>query len=287
MIPLDEWRRIGVRLRGLLEAQQIVYGRDHLAASQEWVIPALLDVIDDVEAFAARHDGRISADICDVVKNGVRSIRKKLAERGMLASVPPHSQATGLIAALLTVEGEVSYLLQDFDNETRPIVERAFLHLQRLLVADDTLRAKWYEAFTKGGETACEKLGAVHLLHHGIYAFKTDAKGGRTDLVLGHRLAIDPGLRQATSALVLTEWKLAKHAEHVQHKFDEARAQAKLYGDGILAGFELRSYRYMVVVSEEAQAPPEDLIEAATIYRHINIGLSRHTPSKAARKHRP
>ena len=55
--------------------------------------------------------------------------------------------------------------------------ERAFLHLRRLLAVDRDVRAKWKAAYEgKQGEVACEALGAVHLLSHGIYAFKVDER---------------------------------------------------------------------------------------------------------------
>ncbi len=60
------------------------------------------------------------------------------------------------------------------------------------------------------GETACEKLGALHLLSHGILAFKAYAPGERTDLILGDRLVIDDDLIAGTEGIVLTEWKRVK-----------------------------------------------------------------------------
>jgi hypothetical protein len=53
-----------------------------------------------------------------------------------------------------------------------------------LIVVDKNVRAKWQAAWKKSGghETRCEQLGAVHLLSHGIWAFKTSANGA-TDLV--------------------------------------------------------------------------------------------------------
>ena len=60
--------------------------------------------------------------------------------------------------------------------------ERAFAHLQRHFVADAECRDKWTSAFTDG-EVACEALRALHLLLHGLWAFKVDNAGARTDLV--------------------------------------------------------------------------------------------------------
>ena len=79
-------------------------------------------------------------------------------------------------------ETELSFLLSDTQETIRTRSERAFSHLQRSIVADPEFREKWKTAF-EDGEVACEKLGAVHLLLHGIWAFKVDAAGARTDLV--------------------------------------------------------------------------------------------------------
>jgi hypothetical protein len=48
-----------------------------------------------------------------------------------------------------------------------------------------------------------EKLGAAHLLLHGIWAFKVSATGERTDLVPGEKLEITPQVEAASEALVL------------------------------------------------------------------------------------
>jgi hypothetical protein len=50
-------------------------------------------------------------------------------------------------------------------------------------IADSSIRQKWRNAFDEG-EVACEKLGGVHLLLHGIWAFKVHTPEERTDLVL-------------------------------------------------------------------------------------------------------
>jgi hypothetical protein len=72
--------------------------------------------------------------------------------------------------------------LSDVQESIRTYSERAFAHLQRSIVADEEIQRKWLCAFGKG-EVACEKLGGVDLLSHGIWAFKVDARGARTDLV--------------------------------------------------------------------------------------------------------
>jgi hypothetical protein len=83
----------------------------------------------------------------------------------------------------------------------------------------------------------------VHLLSQGIFAFKVDASGARTDLVF-REPPEDSLLTRGVEGLVLTEWKVAT-AQNAADRFAEARAQADLYKQGALAGVELTGYRYL------------------------------------------
>jgi hypothetical protein len=101
------------------------------------------------------------------------------------AGGPPRGQA--VVTLLASFRAEFTYLVSDTEAVARSRVVRTFTHLQRSIVADDGVRATWDGAFHRKGtknstaETACEKLGATHLLLHGVWAFKADATGGRTD----------------------------------------------------------------------------------------------------------
>ena len=88
---------------------------------------------------------------------------------------------------------------------------------------------------------------------------------------------------RAAEGLVLTEWKVASSSE-VGRKLKEARDQAARYAEGALAGIELTSYRYAVVVTERRESPPPDSTEGGMTYRHINIAVDPEIPSKAARR---
>lgn len=57
--------------------------------------------------------------------------------------------------------------LADTQERLRNVSDRAIAHLQRSIAVDEALREKWKTAFDHH-ETACEKLGAVHLLLHSI-----------------------------------------------------------------------------------------------------------------------
>lgn len=185
----------------------------------------------------------------------------------------------GALPLLASFRAEFEYLLSDTEIIARSLTVRAFTHLQRSIVADEVIQKRWREAFD-AGELACEGLGACHFLSHGIWAFKTSATGERTDLVLGTPLQVDDDIRRAADALILTEWKLVRSAGELSRKADEAYQQAKRYSEGILAGFELASRRYLVLVSSDQLAMPSPRQEAEAIYEYRNVAVCPSTPSR-------
>jgi hypothetical protein len=178
------------------------------------------------------------------------------------------------------VESEVNYHLLDHQELLRVRSERAFEHLQRSIVADPDLRTRWAKAFDSK-EPDCERLGAVHLLWHGIWAFKVDAVGGRTDLVFQEPIDDLSRVDRAADGLVLTEWKLARGAPEASQGFEEARKKAQRYASGALAGIELRSHRCAVVVTESRVNEPDDVRAGGIVYRHVNIAVAPKPPSRA------
>ena len=184
------------------------------------------------------------------------------------------------IVKLVAFESELTYCLESPMERVRSASELAFMHLQQLIVADEEYRAKWQKAFSVR-ETHCEKLGAVHLLWHGIWAFKADASsGGRTDLVYQEPLQVDAA--PAAIGMILTEWKRADGSP--EQPYAEARHQAEFYSAGVLGGVELTSHRYLVAVTKKQIVPPADATEGTVTYRHINIAVEPETPSIAAKR---
>jgi hypothetical protein len=152
----------------------------------------------------------------------------------------------------------MDFLLADRSEVIMRRSARAFSHLQKCIIADDEIQERWAAAFAKG-ETACEKLGAAHLLLHGIYAFKVDATGARTDLVLTQQI-IDEEVFQIAEGLVLTEWKKVTGASEAGKHAASARKQAARYASEPLAGLELTAYRYIVLVSEHRIEEPANIV---------------------------
>jgi hypothetical protein len=150
-------------------------------------------------------------------------------------------------------------------------------------MVDPDVRRKWTSAFNDAGETECERLGAVHLLWHHIWAFKVNAGGGRTDLVFPEPPPLEL-LERSSAALVLTEWKVAADAKVAAKRFVEARKQADVYRQGVLAAAELTDIRYLVVVTVKQIPVPADDASGGVTYRHINIAIDPDRPSVATKK---
>jgi hypothetical protein len=182
--------------------------------------------------------------------------------------------------AVITASGALRQEAAMSEGPRRSRVERAFEHLNRSLMIDDDLRRRWIDGFADR-EEGCERLGAVHLLLHGVFGFKANATGGRTDLVLGGELELTPAVL-GSEVLVLTEWKLVRREAERESIARDARTQAELYARGVLAGVELRSTRFIVLVSIDHGAPIPNVEHNGVLYRHINIVIASASPSAAA-----
>lgn len=285
MTYLDQWKALSARIRGLVQAGQLhaqyltvrssdAYGRAKRLREQAASVLTSLEALRD--RFRISLPPAAVAAIDDFISKTGNLVRSTIDYPDLR-----DESAWAAVVMLATLETEISFILSDVQQSIRARSERAFAHLQRSIVADSDIRNKWQAAF-KDGEVACERLGAVHLLLHGIWAFKVNAAGERTDLVF-QEPAADPGPEQHyADGLVLTEWKtLAAGDRAVDKRFAEARDQAHRYAHGALAGNELTAYRYSIVVSNRYVTPPADLTRDAIVYRHINIAVDPLPPSRS------
>jgi hypothetical protein len=277
-----EWTELSKRISGLLEAGKFLFGYvsdNRESVSRAIFLPHSKEVFLIIQGLLDRHRSVLPPQ-------AVSSLERFAQSRPYFVGDPSSRSAPVRVAEhqltlLASFQAEFSYHLSDFDASVHRISERAFLHLQRSIVADPEFQRRWQCAYDSG-EPACERLGAAHLLWHGIWAFKGHSAGERTDLIMGDRL--DPSAAQGSAiALVLTEWKKVSHERGLDSIAKKARDQAALYGAGSLAGFELSTYRYLVFVSKNRLPQLPDRNEAGVIYRYINIAVNPATPSKARR----
>jgi hypothetical protein len=248
-------------------------GSDYHGLSNKMFIPQLQQVHNELRAFLHAHGAKVPSDALtrleQLLETGFEFYKSPSGPPGMIA----------LATSLSIIRTEVDPFMQDTETPRIHIAERAFLHLQRLIVADANVRMKWQRAFADG-EVECEKLGGVHLLHHGIYAVKSNAVGERTDLVLGTRFALTPKIQRAVDAMALTEWKLVRDPHRRDDAIAQAREQAIRYADGSLAGFEISSVRFLMTVSQDWLDEKQDEMIGRHTYRHVNIVVDPSAPSR-------
>ena len=278
----DDWNLINARLIAFEAIVGAFWNASGVIASdhaQQMAPPIHAEVRwlrDKMRAFVANHSSSLPDGVRDAVERFAQAV--------------PNAQDVPAIAKVsvraLLMRSELDFLLRDLDSLLFRGAERAFTHLQRSLVVDEVLRGRWNAAFDDR-EEQCEKLGATHLLLHGIWAFKANADGGRTDLVLGDDLQVTDDVRAAANGLVLTEWKLVRDGDDWNTTRSKAMKQAQQYTAGILAGFELSQTRYLVLVSKQgAITQTESVLENDYRYRTVHIVIEAMLPSQAARSHR-
>jgi hypothetical protein len=100
--------------------------------------------------------------------------------------------------------------------------------------------------------------------------------------VLG--LPWDSSFARAVEGLVLTEWKVLRPSDKIADVVEAGIAQTKHYTEGILAGLELASTRYVVVVSAKQIPPVAARVVGKISYEVRNVVVSPDVPSVAGKK---
>ncbi len=277
----NEWKAISDRIEGFLDATRFFsnlleidrhfYG--NFLAGQ--LLPQASGIFETIKNYSFSNHSVLPSQARDCIARFINSWERAMAP--FLSGAP---EIYFRLSALAVFRSEFTYHLSDRSEIVRRLSERAFIHLQRSIVANPDVRASWRKAY-HDGEVACEKLGGAHLLWHGIWAFKAHGEKERTDLILGEPLLDLAEAEGAAEALVLTEWKLVPDPSKGKDKAIEARKQASLYGVGTMGGFELSSYAYIILVSDDRLPQmPGNIQEANLTYRHINIAVNPSTPSQ-------
>lgn len=277
----QEWNAISNRIKGLTESGMYFFSSVHQTKDQnETVIKHFLKphakrLVEDIKKYCDSFSLNLPDAALTCIKSFLKDFKDHFHED--ISGIGPVQIA---LTSLSSFRSEFSYHLSDIQAISKRITERAFVHLQRSIVADSSVRDRWIEVY-EDKETSCEKLGAVHLLLHGIWAFKASEVGERTDLILGEPITDIAEAEAVADALVLTEWKVVRKSNEIQSQSEQAFKQAKRYSSGVLAGFELANYRYLVLVSEKHIELPTDIQDEDIIYKHINIAVNPDTPSES------
>ena len=226
-----EWLALRARIQGLLAAGTFFYSAlQHSSADDQGVRKKIL-LRNAQNIFSSLNDYLISYKSA-FPEDALTSLERFLDQPEVknFNFNPSSGQVRGHVQFALTslaaFQSEFSYVISDTQALALRITERAFLHLQRSIIADDDVRKKWLSAFDYG-ETKCEKLGALHLLSHGVWAFKAHGEKGRTDLILSEPLPDSSIIEKTSTALVLTEWKVVKHDSELDEKIGAALEQTR------------------------------------------------------------
>lgn len=252
MTYLDDWKALSSRIRGLMKAGQLYARFLAVNSSDSYRVGQRLyeqsqSVLSELQSFQDRFRQSLSPAALHSVDRLMERV-SRITGGASTSTGLERERERGMLVLLVAFEAEMSFILSDTQETIRARSERAFSHLQRSIVVDSAFQEKWQAAFREG-EVACERLGAVHLLLHGIWAFKVNAEGARTDLVFQEPSGDLTNEQRYVDGFVLTEWKKANRERDAEQRFEEARSQAGRYAQGALAGSELTGYRYAVVVS--------------------------------------
>jgi hypothetical protein len=277
----DEWRALSARMDGLLRAATFFTGtlenvgrHDHVGVIGKSLLPELEAVTRALETFRREHAAELPAEGRLALDDFLKTDWRAGLNIGQLQALAP----------MVVCRSRFEYAIRSSESNAISLVELSFQHLRRSILVDEQVRARWQTAFTRG-EPACERLGAVHLLGHGVWAFKVSGERAATDLVLAEPLErLKADVERVARTVVLTEWKLVRDDDAVEQAALEARRQATTYASGVLGGLELRGTRYIVLVSHSEVQPPADHLEADIVYRHIALPVEPATPSKAAQR---
>ncbi len=276
MTYLTEWKILSARIQSLADASQFFnqiyahYASDDYGTIKNVLMPTADKLFSDIDIYTNKYKKVLPSQAGAYLQEFYRKHQSHVTIR----------EIAGLqiiIPAFLIFRSEFDALLSDVSFLIKRKSEHAFIHLQRSIIADTRERDHWKKTFIDGNEMQCEKLGACHLLLHGIWAFKANSEGERTDLILAEPVDLDK-VESTADGLVLTEWKIVRRQGDLSQKIEKAHKQAKRYAGGSLAGVELRNYRYLVMVSEKFLDMPEDRVEEVLTYRLINIAVDPGTP---------
>lgn len=275
----QKWRALSARIAGLTRAAEalavITRGVDVRSVTGKSVQPEMQAILQELHTFEREH----GQELPPLARQAVKDLLQESSAWSWNNEFPNISY----VVPYGILRSKVDYLTSDREQETRAITELAFAHLRRLIAVDVDVRGKWGAAFAHH-ETACERLGAVHLLHHGIWAFKIGGHGAVTDLVYNEPLDRHAAeIERTARPLVLTEWKLVKQPDELDRKAAEARRQLSAYQVGVLADLVLTSRRYVVLVTSTALPAPDDVPMGDVTYRHVVVPTAPETPSVEAR----
>ena len=165
-----DWQALSANIKGILDAASFfyraLYRNSADARSEKVLFENAEKTFFNIENFYIKHDSALPEVALNCLKSFVSKINhEKIFEPKTGCNKYYNIQVA--FTSLAAFRSEFDYLISDMQFLARRITERAFIHLQRSIVVDDMIRERWKTAFINH-ETSCEKLGALHLLSHGV-----------------------------------------------------------------------------------------------------------------------
>ena len=259
------------------------------------ISPAFVKIFDDVKQWQEKNKLFLPVEINNIVENYLKPDKfhnsgnawfdwkrcvEKLGKIENIGSVVSVRLRTACQAALsiVSLKFQINSHLKNSELKIKNLTELGFEHLRRTIAVNDDVKNKWQ---LSKNEVQCEKMGAIHLLSHGIWAFKAYGEKGRTDLVYNEPLERHmDSINRSAQGLVLTEWKKVTEAT-LQNEAEKARKQLIKYSNaGVLGGIELKNTRYVILIIDKTQEIIEDWYDSNICYRHIIIETDPYLPSE-------
>jgi hypothetical protein len=269
MTWISRWKNISTKILQLQEVSRSYFdsinsfGVDHYGIGGSSIIPAARDLFNEVVEMKKTFPMMPAETLMVIAK-----LEKNFSSHHKFTGIPG---VGGAMVHLGIFNSEMNFYLKDNETVSKDKVRLAFLHLQRTLIVDPVARNKWLDAFNEG-EQALEKLGATHLLSHGLWAFKSCEDNQKKDLVLGSSIRADE-VQAVGACLVLTEWKKIQ-PENIVEKSKQALSSAKKYSEPPVAGSELKNEKYLIMVSENHINMPASVKEDDIRYVFMNLSIN-------------
>jgi hypothetical protein len=179
----QKWRVLCTRIDGLRQSGEYISNTlpiapgDGFGIIRRWLAAELRAIVNELETFKDSLPNELPPaaihELDRILKRDWFTDRPEQINENLVS-----------IGALITFRTSFDYLIQDTEIEARSRTELAFEHIRRILLIDNDVRQKWRDRYIENRETGCEKLGALHLLSHGILAFKISGQGALQTLPL-------------------------------------------------------------------------------------------------------
>jgi hypothetical protein len=157
----EHWAALATQIKSLQQAGELFglfqsYHSEDSYGAGDFLREQCAVLVQSLEEFRRDFDASLPAEVLARIDHFLK--------RAVLQAVKDANTgqrgARGALVALAAVEAEITFLLAGRQEQIRARSERALLHLQRSLVVDPDISAKWKHAFD-AGEVACEQLGSV------------------------------------------------------------------------------------------------------------------------------